>query len=66
MKTTIVAAWDAAHQQPVSPSADDLARIAHGIDPTLPNDESIGDRLYDILCDGASLGDAYDAVYAAV
>lgn len=69
-KTAVIAKWSEAYAQwengeNVSPSADDLARIANEIDPALPNDESIVDAIWEAECEGNDLTAVYDLVYAA-
>lgn len=67
-KDTVVALWTEAYAQwergeNVSPSADDLARIANEVDPTLPNTEAVADAIFEAEQDGKDLTETYDAVY---
>lgn len=64
LATRVVEAWNLAYAQPISPSADDLVRIAVEItDPKLDQSAhdvaillaEMSDNVYELLCDGAEL-----------
>jgi transcriptional regulator with XRE-family HTH domain len=65
-KNTVIALWDEAYAkwergEGTSPSANDLARIANEVDPTLP--DTAADAIYAAECEGKDLAEVYDAVY---
>ena len=67
-KAVIVRAWESAYAdredgRNASPSADDLAMIAHGVDPTLPHGEEVADAIYEAQNDGNDLETVYTVVY---
>lgn len=68
-KDTVVALWGEAYTDwqdgtAVSPSATDLARIAHEVDPFLHGyTDAVADAIYDAEQDGNDLATVYDIVY---